>query len=326
MIKSLEDYVLDVNILLNTTCNLRCPFCFAIDNIEKISGKKKIDDDDFSYVVELLKKDGLPHVNLIGGEPSIHPNVFNFIELLHTNGINVGFSTNAVWKEETIKRMERYKKNIQFEVTLHPAAFYGDERLKQLKDTLDSLKGSEVALGLVIYSLEFDYAFHLELARKLGFEIRWTLAEPAANANNVFMYYENQQELRKIGERIFSFIKKCDDNGIATWLDLEVPACAFSDEQTEFFSKSKRHHIQFECPPFLDIGPDLKVWKCFPLSELHNFGLKETDSIKEAYRGFLQRFKHLKKKGVFDECGACPKSNSCSGGPKILKHMRHGDG
>ncbi len=327
MIKVYDNSDLDINLLLNTNCNIKCPQCFAINHIDKICEEKNISMDDFVYVTELLKKDGLEHVNLIGGEPSLHPHVFDFIGLLKSKNIAIGFSTNAIWKPSFTKDMEKYSRALEFEITMHPKEFYDKGKLSKLYSALESLKGRKTSLGLVIYSPDFNYSFHSEMAEKFGFDIRWTLAEPAVGSQHKYMYYENKEELRKIGNKIYKFIRGCNDRGISTWLDLEVPACMFSKKQLEFFYNNKNHEIQFKCPQFFDIGPDLKIWKCFPLSELYTENLRNFEGLKEAYNHLKERFTGLEKQIIFDECLKCSfyVDNICGAGSKIAKYMKGAD-
>jgi MoaA/NifB/PqqE/SkfB family radical SAM enzyme len=324
MIRTPKDFELDVNLLLNSTCNIRCSYCSAIEQIEKASKSKQISLENFIYVAELMQQQNLPHINLIGGEPSLHPQVFDFLEILKAKPVKVGFSTNATWNSGFREKMQKHSENLEFEVTLNPESTYKAGQFRNIMATLESLSGKDVSLGCVIHEGCSDYSLHLELAKKHGFGIRWTLAEPTIGAGNLHFYYNSIEELRKMGNEIYRFIGKCDDKGIYTWLDLEVPACIFSENQLNFFRDNPDHDIQFHCPPFFDIAPDLTIWKCFALSPLYTANLKDFGNIRTAHQHLTDVFEKLNSQIIFDECGNCSyyHSNECNAGPKVIKHYR----
>jgi len=58
------------NIVINSKCNLNCSYCF--------SNKTSFDDitiQQLNEILNYLKKTKISYLNIIGGEPSIHPEI-----------------------------------------------------------------------------------------------------------------------------------------------------------------------------------------------------------------------------------------------------------
>lgn len=85
------------NVMMTDVCNLRCPYCFANEFVNK--NKNEISEDAFDKAVEFIIGDGTHNtVGLIGGEPTVHSQ-FEYLMrklikderiegiMLYTNGI-----------------------------------------------------------------------------------------------------------------------------------------------------------------------------------------------------------------------------------------------
>lgn len=79
---------------LNRACNLRCKWCYA-----RNTGYKVADDIDYSLacqIIDLCSDLKIKHITLIGGEPTIYPNLFDVIDYCHNKKISCGFVTNGL--------------------------------------------------------------------------------------------------------------------------------------------------------------------------------------------------------------------------------------
>jgi radical SAM protein with 4Fe4S-binding SPASM domain len=76
--------------------------------------------------------------------------------------------------------------------------------------------------------------------------------------------------------------------------------------------------FQFGCSPVVDIGPDMSVWSCFPLSSHHKRSLFEFDSMGDVFDFYKQRHHSIRVEigGVFEECDDCRyrQEDVCMGG------------
>lgn len=90
------------NLVISRVCNMNCPYCFAGGIMQ--TGRQPNDQcfisrADFSARLGYLKRSGINSVRLIGGEPTLHPQICELIKeglragmqiLIFTHGIGVG--------------------------------------------------------------------------------------------------------------------------------------------------------------------------------------------------------------------------------------------
>jgi radical SAM protein with 4Fe4S-binding SPASM domain len=76
--------------------------------------------------------------------------------------------------------------------------------------------------------------------------------------------------------------------------------------------------MKFGCGPAIDIGPDMKVWSCFPLSNFHKKSIYDFNSMDE----LMQYYQNLHAKirieagGLYEKCDDCKfrQERLCTGG------------
>lgn len=80
-------------ITLNRECNLSCKWCYA----KSAQGESNIMDINMAYkIVDMCEALGIRHITLIGGEPTLYPNLFQIIEYINHKKIMWGFATNGL--------------------------------------------------------------------------------------------------------------------------------------------------------------------------------------------------------------------------------------
>lgn len=87
---------------INNFCNLKCTYCH---NEGQTNFKKHIiQDNDFQYIASHARNYGIYNIRLTGGEPTLHPSLYQFVELLKNKYEYpvVGINTNAVEIKELI--------------------------------------------------------------------------------------------------------------------------------------------------------------------------------------------------------------------------------
>lgn len=322
ILKNSEDD-LCLNLLLTSICNAGCAWCIAN---EYMTGKKSyalMTPENSKIVLDMLKKEPVSQVNLLGGEPSLHPEALRIGRQIHNLGISVGFSTNGLWSEEFAEEFGSIDYTFEAEVTYlgesHPNYKSGD--IVKLNRTFSKLRRHSTSLGLIIATPDQPYEEHLDIAQEYGFNLRWALLEPTRKSGQVWGYKSKENALA-LGARAIEIILRANERGISTWADLTVPRCAVPT-QHEYLFLGNDNDIQFKCPPFFDISPNLDIWRCLPLAPQLTPKLTDFSSFREAYR-FLDQIKSTyKHEGVFSECSDCHNLESiCSGGPVIAKQLK----
>ena len=126
-----------LRISITDYCNLKCFFCSneGMDNDQRNS--EHVDVGNLDYLIGILKKNGLKHISLTGGDPTQHPKLETILQTIakhrieriffHTNGVELDsglsgylddFSKIAVsihafdydsWKKITRGKREQYQ-------------------------------------------------------------------------------------------------------------------------------------------------------------------------------------------------------------------------
>jgi len=76
--------------LITSSCNLNCDFCFA----PKLN--THILKSLVAKYINILKNKSIRKVTISGGEPLLHPKLFDILELFRKNKINVSLNTNGL--------------------------------------------------------------------------------------------------------------------------------------------------------------------------------------------------------------------------------------
>lgn len=126
------------NIVLTTYCNLHCPYCFA-DKMIKQEDIKNIDLVQFKKILNWLDGDG--RIGLIGGEPTLHPQFKEILEIISNYNQDTEFIlfTNGIYLEQYIPFLP---KNLSILINLNqPQAMTTQQYLALIKCLikLDSL-------------------------------------------------------------------------------------------------------------------------------------------------------------------------------------------
>lgn len=91
------------------TCPNKCKFCSSNSSIEK---KKIISLEQFKRTINhFMKQGGIEELSISGGEPFLHPNLFEMVKFSKENGIRTVIFTSGIKKEEQIPAevIEYYK-------------------------------------------------------------------------------------------------------------------------------------------------------------------------------------------------------------------------
>jgi radical SAM protein with 4Fe4S-binding SPASM domain len=97
-------------------CNYSCPFCFN----RSLPSLKDIDVNDFHKILLTLKHLGIDHIDMLGGEPTLHPHLLKLIDLIHHNRLKTTISTNGTHIDLLTAILETYpKKSVRIGVSLN---------------------------------------------------------------------------------------------------------------------------------------------------------------------------------------------------------------
>lgn len=75
-------------------CNMTCSFCFN-RGFADAAGIKDAAMIDFEEIVALAAKQGIGHIDFLGGEPTLHPHIADMIRIIESAGLMASLSSNG---------------------------------------------------------------------------------------------------------------------------------------------------------------------------------------------------------------------------------------
>ena len=305
------------NIAVNNYCNLACPYCFANEFIAE-EDKSSITIEQLKYILEYLSRSPIGRVGLIGGEPTIHPNIreilkvttefceqFNTRWTMFSNGINLG------------EVVDCFNSNVaSCLINVNHPDILGNERWARLKRSLDRFKLrnnlSKLSIGINLYPDMIDYQYIFALAEEYGFtSIRTSYVAPTCQfqGSNKDKYYTDAKDL------FLRYVADAKAHGLEVRLDCNhIPYCYFTDEEKAFMSDVVSGFHNY-CNPVVDITPEFKATACFGSYELVD--LEGFENMLEVERYLcLKKMTPLAEANNGGKCATCPKHEnmSCQGG------------
>jgi radical SAM protein with 4Fe4S-binding SPASM domain len=281
--------------------------------------------EDFIYIVDLFMSDPRKHLALLGGEPSLHPHFVDFILYLnarnfHTTVFTCGIMSPKKLEEAASSLNDIPEEKYTFVCNLNKPDMSSDAETKRIEAFLTQF-GPRVTLSFNIFHLDFemDYLFDYIERFNLRRHLRLGLAAPIPGENNKYI---EPDSFSAMAERLCSYLPMFIEHNVSVGFDCGFPLCVFTDEQLGALLRHSKgggaKMIKFGCNPALDIGPDMSVWSCFPLSRYHKRSLYEFNSITEVYDYYKEFHQDVRKTkaGIYPECEECMyrENNQCAGG------------
>jgi len=313
------------NILLTEKCVRSCPYCFAKEYL-KDSKENMLSWESLIYITDLFEASREKHLSLLGGEPTLHPDFVDFILYLNQRKFNVNVFTSGIMADKKLEIAEEFLLKIPVEDLSfvcnynHPDSSTANET-KQINEFF-KVFSKHTSLSFNLYQKDFDFSFLVDAINKyeLRRHIRLGLAQPIPGQKNECL---TLNEVRGVAENLRNQLELLEQNRITIGFDCGMPLCIFSNEDIGRLFKLNQGRVVFSCGPAIDIGPDMQVWACFPLSNYEKKSLYDFDNVDEIKKYFFDQHCDLRKEknGIFEECQTCIylKENLCNGG--CLAHL-----
>lgn len=276
------------NILLTTRCNLSCKYCFAQEKLS--STRLNMPIENVQHVIDFLKRSEFPIFRVMGGEPTLHPQFNEIVQLAIAANMRVDVLSNATWSESTAALFERIpSKYLMFLLNIDHPDNYTPKQWELIQHNLNALSGrGGVTLSFNIFEKQPHSEYILDLANHYDFKyIRLSLSLPVLGAGNAYLPFE---ELPEAASFVMRFATNAEARGIGVQFDNAVPLCIFNETQMGYLLLHGVYDLNrnTRCNPIIDIGPDLTIWSCFCLSSLKNRKLDEFKNLADAQTYFRQ--------------------------------------
>lgn len=141
---SLIDYPDRVaSILFTSGCNLRCPFCHNGELVHGYAGPFLEEDEALSILFE--RKIYVDSVVITGGEPTLQPDLPEFLGKLKENGFRVKLDTNGL-KPDALKSCLSFLDYIAMDVKTSPSKYVllGAEDITPVQESIGIIMSSGV--------------------------------------------------------------------------------------------------------------------------------------------------------------------------------------
>ncbi len=311
-------------VMLTTHCPNACEWCFARPKMDeyRARGVHEINWDDFLAIVDFYEQSNLYQMILLGGEPGLHSRFLDVLHLLREKKFSVLVGTTGILPESLVDRLvEEGFQQLHFALNSTSYFDYGQDKRKRVDHFLSRL-GRRVALSYTI--TERDLAGmkiepildRIAMIMKFGLirRLQFQIAVPGER-NRLFVPFERYGD---IAESLVSWFRILRQNGIAGGLDCHcMPSCEI---QPDVWNTGLFHST---CDRFMiDIGPDLDIWPCFPLSG-EKIKLNRFKNIDEIYRHFSM-INPASQIVYDDKCDGCSEreARTCHGGCRGFMHVR----
>jgi MoaA/NifB/PqqE/SkfB family radical SAM enzyme len=307
------------NILLTTHCNRSCSYCFAQNKIiynrnNPAEGFTTMPIENFRKVLEFFNASKINVISILGGEPTLHPRFEEAIDMALSEGFNIKLFTNGIIRLKIIKYLKSLPDNrIRIIVNVNEPGSDKPSHWKNILNTFEEV-GKKCALGININKASFlyDHLVNLILRYNLQHWIRVGLAEPVIGEHNEYLPL---QKYRTVAQRIVEFSDLCSKYNIVLGFDCGFVMCIWTSRQ---IGKLIQNNVDFKiiCKPIIDIGPNLDIWCCFPLSLSYNLHLYNFETYQQIEKEYERLFQPYRRFGCFPECYYCKYllRGQCTGG------------
>jgi MoaA/NifB/PqqE/SkfB family radical SAM enzyme len=152
-----------VTLEITGECNLFCAYCHLNT---RPGPSQHIQLSYISNIVTECKDYGIFDINITGGEPLLHPNFIEIVELVHSSAIEISLNSNGTMITSDIaKKLKNLDiiKNTQISIDSHVPKIHELSRTN-FKDTFSGFltlvgmadKGEEPIVGIVLNKFNFD--------------------------------------------------------------------------------------------------------------------------------------------------------------------------
>jgi organic radical activating enzyme len=262
-----------LNIILTTDCSLDCPYCFT-RSLRTQLPRHEMTFSELQTILDAVSP-ARDTIRLMGGEPTLHPQYSKIIKLIKERGYQVIVFTNGL---QSVLRETKPCLPDKILLNLNDWSTYSPAQQSAIQDNLSAL-GKRVGLGYTILKASFDLSMHRKLILEYGLQtvIRLGLAQPVVDGDNAYL---PNDDLTAAHQALVKWAKKLSSDDIRLSMDCGFMRCQYNDADIEALVRAGTV-LNFDCAPTLDIGPGLRVWRCFAFSSSPGVSWSEFEGLEQ---------------------------------------------
>ncbi|MBU4252045.1 MAG: radical SAM protein, partial [Candidatus Omnitrophica bacterium] len=167
-----------LTLMIIRRCNLKCRFC----DIADVDHRKEIlPKEDAFRIIDETNKLGIKEIILTGGEPFLHPDIFEIIDFINLRKIKIIITTNGLFIKQNIEKIANsnidcISVSIDGKENTHDLLRNRKGAYRQAIEAIQILKGNKintsvnfVVTNMNIYELEEVYKYFRDLGIKVSF-------------------------------------------------------------------------------------------------------------------------------------------------------------
>ncbi len=255
-------------------------------------------------------------LRLLGGEPTLHPELPAIIDRAIERGLDVMIFSNGMMPDRAVEAIEKYPdKRISILCNISPQA---DDRphLVERRETVLKRLGSRMVPGVTISSVQedIDIGMYIEKIERYGMrrKIRVGIAQPIVGKDNEHV---SPADYAAVGALVSRMARVCIEKDILLGFDCGMTPCMFTGDEWETVMTCTDGFKNI-CHPIIDVGPDGYIWHCFPLSEVLNERLENFSDRNAIVAHYEKKVAAFRQFGCKPECVQCDfkRRDQCNGG------------
>lgn len=303
-----------MNILINSTCNANCKFCFEPKSFKQMP---EMTLETFKDIIDWLCysyqcSHAVP-ISILGGEPTLHSRFSDILEYLASYmgnpNIKLLLITNGIKVLDYIDQLSK----IDCEILLN----YSATSMQHLINVLDAACKHNIKL---VPSMTIDNDSVAGKVHELGsLGVRQVRLAAASNKLATFEHFYKQKDL------VLEAYAVANSYGMVINMDCcKIPKCIFTEDDKAIIRGYKIDEpwdgiFNAACCSNADILPNGKLVHCMPLYEdSPKFSYFDFSNSSEAYRhtAKLAAKQLINKIPIDSTCGACDEFQKglCSAG------------
>lgn len=284
-----------MNILFNNYCNLKCPYCFANGEMQQLP--INLSEENLKWFIEFLKRSNIDTVSVLGGEPTLHPDFINYLNIIKESNMGLFLFTNGTFNDDIRAAIMNLAQNVKVGMLVNfNNSNISGEKVFTIINNIHALKQNNVAVGLGINIYQENQPLEelFLVCERLDVKaLRWAITIPNYHTTDVESYF------RKLIPTACELAIWAKEKGVELNYDCNsIPLCLLSKEEIEIIQP------KYRCSGFaIDISPNLEIIKCFSnhygnLKDFNDFNELKTFSKEIVKKEFSEYY-------LFDKCKVC---------------------
>lgn len=299
---------------LNITykCNLNCSYCYE----QEFSYKNEIMSlEEIGNLFRFFKSLNIRESTLIGGEPTLHPDLSKIFSLANEKNISLRIFTNGFINQKTLNLLKGAES--LRDIYIHLIDHINGQWSQNISDLLKTSKNIWLRINFSnIHEIKHAESVISKFKGK-NIKIGYSLSCPYSEKDKTFVPVAlRNRQVKDIYKRLFDFLEKRIKSGIEVHPGRPLPVCQYTEKEWDYLVKNA--NAKSTCNPINDINFDPGYYvKLCSVIKRPRYKLSVLD--EEHFKRVLKKLLIFKKATVripsMSDCSSCVLfPETCQGG------------